>query len=139
MSVRRHFGSVRKLPSGKYQASYWHYGRRHTAAYTFDRKADAEAWLSTTETSILKGAWVDPTAGKVTLAAYAAGWIAKRSDLRPTTRAKYETLLRLHVSLTLGDVELAKVAPSSVRTWYTLSRNGIRPRRTTPTGSSGPS
>jgi hypothetical protein len=27
-SSRRHFGNVRRLPSGWYQASYWHEGRR---------------------------------------------------------------------------------------------------------------
>ncbi len=29
MPARRHFGSVRKLPSGRYQASYWHNVIRH--------------------------------------------------------------------------------------------------------------
>ncbi|MDA8046416.1 MAG: nucleotidyltransferase domain-containing protein [Actinomycetota bacterium] len=27
MPARRHFGSVRRLPSGRYQASYWHLAR----------------------------------------------------------------------------------------------------------------
>ena len=31
---RRHFGNVRKLPSGRWQASYWHQGLRHLAAGT---------------------------------------------------------------------------------------------------------
>ena len=31
MTNRRHFGNVRRLPSGRYQASYWHDGQRHTA------------------------------------------------------------------------------------------------------------
>ena len=39
MTKRRHFGNVRKLPSGRYQAAYWHEGRRHTAPMTFAAKA----------------------------------------------------------------------------------------------------
>jgi hypothetical protein len=44
---RRHFGSVRKLPSGRWQASYWHQGIRHVAADTFPATKDGEtisAW-----------------------------------------------------------------------------------------------
>ena len=29
---RRHFGNVSKLPSGRWQANYWHQGIRHVAA-----------------------------------------------------------------------------------------------------------
>jgi len=31
MTSRRDFGSVRKLPSGRYQAAYWHDGVPYTA------------------------------------------------------------------------------------------------------------
>jgi hypothetical protein len=46
MAQRRHFGSVRKLPSGRHQASYWHEGERHLAPDTFVGKTEAQAWLS---------------------------------------------------------------------------------------------
>ena len=52
---RRHFGSVRKLPSGRYQASYHQVGDRHAASDTFATKADALAWLSTVEADIRRG------------------------------------------------------------------------------------
>ena len=38
------FGTTRKLPSGRWQASYNADGRRHWA--TFDAKADADVWLA---------------------------------------------------------------------------------------------
>jgi hypothetical protein len=60
---RRHFGSVRKLPSGRYQASYWHQAGRHIAGETFLSKGDAQTWLSGMETEIKRGAWVDPIGG----------------------------------------------------------------------------
>jgi hypothetical protein len=62
MSRRRHFGSVRKLPSGRYQASYWHEGQRHIAPDTYASKTDAQVWLSAKETDINRGRWVDPSA-----------------------------------------------------------------------------
>ena len=67
-SSRRHFGSVRKRGSGRWEASYWYDGERHTATRTFDAKADALAYLSTVEADILRGAWVDPAAGRITFA-----------------------------------------------------------------------
>ncbi len=63
MPARRHFGSMRKLPSGRYQASYWHNVGRHVGLDTFPSKGDAQRWLSNIETSIHRGEWVDPVGG----------------------------------------------------------------------------
>ena len=52
---RRVFGSVRRLPSGRWQASYWHVGRRHIAEVTLLTKADANAYLAHVETQIRRG------------------------------------------------------------------------------------
>jgi integrase len=118
MTNRRHFGNVRKLPSGRYQASYWHDGARYTAPGTFAAKADALAYLATVETDLGRGGWVNPTAGKVTLAKYATEWLAGRSDLRDTTRSKYEHLLDNHILPKLGSTPISALAPSKVRSWY---------------------
>ena len=65
---RRRFGSVRKLPSGKYQARYLGPdGQTHTAPTTFRTKTDAEVWLSRIEAQISEGRWLDPFAGKTTV------------------------------------------------------------------------
>ena len=62
MPGRRRFGKLRKLPSGRYQASYLDPdGRRHTAPATFERKRDADHWLSATEIELMRGQWVTPT------------------------------------------------------------------------------
>lgn len=118
MTGRRDFGSVRKLPSGRWQASYWHDGASHKAPTTFLAKADAAAWLATVQADILRGNWLNPGAGKVTFGTYSKAWLAKRSDLRPTTKSKYASLLKLHLEPAFGDTELVKLAPSAVRSWY---------------------
>jgi integrase len=50
-------------------------------------------------------------------ATYAERWLAKRSDLRPTTRSKYESLLRRHIVPALGHYGLGKLKPADVRDW----------------------
>ena len=35
MARARSFGSIRKLPSGKYQARYWHLGKQIAAEHTY--------------------------------------------------------------------------------------------------------
>jgi hypothetical protein len=55
MTSRRHFGSVRKRASGRWQATYWHQGILHTGPNTFTTKGDALAWLSGMEVDIRRG------------------------------------------------------------------------------------
>lgn len=115
---RRHFGSVRKLPSGRYQASYWHLAERHTAEQTFATKGEAFGWLSTVEADILKGGWVARSAGSETVGDYAAAWLERRRNLRPRTRELYSYLLDHHVLPTFRDVILADMTVGRIRVWH---------------------
>jgi len=51
----RQFGSIRQLPSDRYQARYWHRGKQIPADHTFDTKRDARRWLSTIEADLVRG------------------------------------------------------------------------------------
>jgi len=116
MANRRHFGTVRKRPSGRWQAVYWQDGGLHSAG-TFATKADALARLSTVEADFRRGAWIDPSAGQVTLKKYADEWITRRPDLAVRTRELYEDLLKLHILPSLGQTAIAGLTPSRVRGW----------------------
>ena len=59
---RRTFGTVAKLPSGRYRARYFYQGVFHNAPETYRAVADANAWLTVEESKILQGTWV-PVAG----------------------------------------------------------------------------
>lgn len=118
MSGRRHFGSVRKLPSGRYQAAYWHLALRHIAEQTFVSKADAYAWLSGVETDIRRGRWVDPAGGRILFATYVDDWLGHRYDIRPRTRELYRSLIRRHLKPTFGRVPLTEISTASVRAWH---------------------
>ena len=115
---RRHFGNVRRLPSGLYQASYWHDGQRHIAATTFTQRADANAFLDAASAAIRRGDWIDPELGRISFARYADLWLAQRTDIRPRTREQYELLIKNRLKPVFGDFELAKITPVHVRSWY---------------------
>lgn len=125
MSGRRRFGSVRKLPSGRYQARYLDPSEREHSA-TFATARDAVRWLAAEEVDRQRGTWVDPRAGRITLASYARTWLDRRSDLRPTTTAKYAYLLDRHIGPALGAEAISRLTPSAVRSWY-LGLRGRHP------------
>jgi integrase len=115
---RRRFGAVRQLSSGRWQARYpGPDGLLRTAPHTFERKRDAEVWLTHTEADIKRGDWIDPDAGRVPFAEYAEAWINERPGLRMRTQELYRGLLRLHLLPTFGNRSVADVSFPTVRTW----------------------
>lgn len=118
---RRGFGSIRQLPSGRWQAAYTDPGgRRVTASTTFGAKMDAEGWLARRREEIRDGQWLPGSTTPrqvVTFGTYAAGWLDRR-DLKPRTRAHYATLLRVHLLPTFADTPLRAITPADVNEWH---------------------
>jgi integrase len=123
---KRRFGSVRQLPSGKWQARYTGPdGQPRKAPTSFDTKRAAEQWLVETEAEMLRGEWLDPDAGTIHLGDYANQWVRER-DLKARSREEYERHLRLHVRPYLGQVPLNQITPQRIRTWRAgLLANGV--------------
>jgi integrase-like protein len=114
----RRFGSVRKLPSGRYQVRYpGPDGRLRSHSQTFDRKGDAERALSLIEAQIIAGEWTDPQRGKARLGDYARDWITQRPGLRIRTVDLYRWLLAKHIEPYLGDVPIGKLNSQTIREW----------------------
>ncbi|MDQ3988251.1 MAG: N-terminal phage integrase SAM-like domain-containing protein, partial [Actinomycetota bacterium] len=114
---RRRFGWVRKLPSGRLQASYLGPdGQRRLAPETFERKGDADRWLSVVESEILRGEWMDPLLGRVSFAEFGERWI-KEHRLGDRTREEYLGLWRNHIVPFLGSIELAEFSTATIRSW----------------------
>lgn len=131
MTRRSPWGSVRRLPSGRFQARYRVGAAEHLAPQTFSTARQAHAFLATTRTAIEHGAWIDVNAATVPLADYATRWLRERALLRPRTSELYEGLLRLHILPTLGPVTLANLKPPMIRTWHAGLLSGPRPGATT--------
>src|SRR5215212_1502184 len=124
-SRRRRFGYLRQLPSKRWQASYTDPdGRRHFAPDTFDRRRDAEQWLSVVEAQMLRGEWINPVDQAVTLDEYASRWIAERPGLRPRTIDLYRWLFGKHIGPHLGRVALGEIDPARVRAWRAEAPRG---------------
>ncbi|WP_254850135.1 site-specific integrase [Pseudonocardia sp. Ae263_Ps1] len=116
---RRRFGSIRRLPSGRYQASYLtHSGHRQTAPETFDRKGDADQWLILVESQMLRREWLDPALGKALFSDYGDQWITEHK-ISARTREEYRSIWRHHIDPFLGPINLAELSPAVIRTWRT--------------------
>ncbi len=62
----RRFGSIRKLPSGRYQIRYpGPDGRLRTGADTCENKTAADRALSLIEAQLTTGEWTDPQRSRV--------------------------------------------------------------------------
>jgi integrase len=120
--ARATFGTIRQLPSGRYQAYYRHQARRIVAPTTFLTLTDARGWLSVQQASIVMGTW-NPAAAESqrraapTLSEYSAAWLASR-PLRPRTRQEYSRVLEQHLVPTFGGQPMDAITPADVRTWY---------------------
>jgi integrase len=90
-------------------------GRERTE--TFRLKRDAERRLTEVEASKLTGSYVDPRAGQVSVGAWAERWLDGQVQLKPTTRARYRSILDVHVLPRWEHVELAKVRHAEVQKW----------------------
>jgi integrase len=114
----RQFGTVRKLPSGRYQARYrGPDGQLRSAPHTFIRKTDATRWLTFKETEIRRGDWIDPLAARTPFADFAEAWVEERPNLRPKTRELYRYLLRAHILPAFRSYTVSAIAEADVRRW----------------------
>ncbi|MEV5162734.1 tyrosine-type recombinase/integrase [Streptomyces sp. NPDC053728] len=116
--IRRRFGSVRQLRSGRWQARYRDpaTGQLRSAEQTYATKTDADVALTHIEADISRGQWEDPDKGAVPFTAYADAWLRDRK-LADRSRERNEAVIRLHITPTFGSGSLADVTTSRVRAW----------------------
>lgn len=143
---RRGFGSIERLPSGKWRAYYADpVGRtvpiandkvkplRHTAPWTFITKGDAEAWLTDERRLISSGTWTSPEdrrrareleeASRLPLfSTYAERWIDQRKvkggPLADRTKDAYRDYLKRFLVPEFGHLHLDEITPGMVNDWY---------------------
>jgi integrase len=122
---RRRFGQIRKLPSGKYQASFVppNGGRRQNAPNTFVTKTDARAWLIKVETDLSRGTWLDEELGQQEFGTYARAWLRDHTKIGPRYRETCTRNLRLHMA-SLENIPLRALTPPIIREWYAAAMRG---------------
>ncbi|HET8600048.1 MAG TPA: site-specific integrase [Segeticoccus sp.] len=117
--------SIKRRSNGRWRARYYDAsGRQHSK--DFARKVDGERWLAEQSASIVTGQWVDPRAGKVTVATMAEAWLAGNPSWTEATRARNRSILERHVLPRWGRVPVSRVAFEDVQTWVSdLSASGL--------------
>lgn len=89
-----------------------HDGRQRSKS--FERKGDAQKHLATVEADLLRGTYVDPRSGRVTLAEYAEDWMSKQ-QWRHATRTLADSHMRNHIGPALGSRSLVSITRTDVQ------------------------
>jgi integrase len=108
--------SIDKRPNGKWRARWREYPAGPQKTKHFARKIDAEQFLVDLQHRLLSGTYTPPSAGQVSLAAYAADWLSRRT-WAPATHDRIERELRLHILPELGSRPLASLRRAHIEEW----------------------
>lgn len=102
--------------NGRWQAVYRDPAKRERTQ-TFDRRVDAERWLSQNQVDIGRNRWVDPRLGRITFKDWSRKWTATTVANRPSTRARDASYLKTHLEGPFGDRQIGSITHLEVRTW----------------------
>ena len=92
----------------------------------FTTKKAATAFGNTIEVNKLKGDYIDPSFGRVTIGTLAERWLGNRSGLTPSTVVNTESAYNAHVAGHWGKRRAGDIKPSDVRAWVSgLEKAGI--------------
>lgn len=106
--------AVKKLPNGRWEASYRDPQRRERVK-VFRTRAESDRWLATVKTDVARGEYIDPHLARSRFSEWADEWMATTAHLRPKTRAGYESDLRVHVLPVFGERAIGSIQQVDVR------------------------
>ncbi len=125
-------GSVQKRtdrPALPWRGRYWAPDGKQRSK-SFAKKTDAERWLRNELNKLDKGEWLDPAGGKVTVSQWSEVWLRGLTDVKPKTRAGYESLLRSRIRPEFGEHQIRQVTPAAVRAWMArMAEEGLSAAR----------
>ena len=116
-------GSVRKLPSGRYQGRLYVDSVRYSAPHTFDTKLAAQTWLKDQIKAVNAGSWEPPAKAKAEdnraplFGDYAATWLAQRG-LKPRTVEAYRHILDTYLIPVWGGQRIDTIKVKHVKAWF---------------------
>ncbi len=99
-------------------------GRQH--AKRFARRVDAEVWLCENGAAISKGAWIDPSAGRVTFEVYAETWRSSQVH-RPTTAEQVRINMTRHIVPAFKGRPIASIRTTEVQSWVKRLSEKLEP------------
>ena len=123
--VRRRFGYIRPLPSGRFHASFrTPDGSRHNAPETYRTAADAARFLDRMQQELERGHWQpDARLGQRTLRDCCEAYLEEN----PRVGERWAETCRRNMRLHLGDLldrPIATITPPMIRAWHAKALRG---------------
>lgn len=87
----------------------------------FPTKKAATDHAETLESEQRQGTWIDPAAGRITLAEWSTTWL-DALDVAANTEAQYRSLLSNHILVRFGDTALSAITGIAVTAWAKKTR-----------------
>ena len=115
----------------RYRVRYRKPDHSQTTKRGFKTRREAELFLASVEIGKADGSYLDPTHGRVTIAALGDAWLASQPHLKPSSVAVVESAWRLHVRPVWGNLLVSEVRFGAVQEWVAELTNGSshgRPR-----------
>ncbi len=107
---------VEKSGHSRWRVRYWKDDGTHGSIPGFTTKKAAQNHANQISTDQQRGTFLDPAAGKLTLAEWAQTWL-DGLDVEPATESQYRCVTRNHLVPRWGSVNLSDISGSAVRAW----------------------
>ncbi|MCE7010047.1 N-terminal phage integrase SAM-like domain-containing protein [Kibdelosporangium philippinense] len=104
-----------------WRVRYWRDDSTLGSIPGFPTKTAAEAHAGTLESEQRQGTWIDPAAGKITLAEWTVDWL-DALDVARTTEAQYRSLIKNHILPRWGTTPIANITGIAVAAWKKKTR-----------------
>lgn len=110
----------------RYRVRYRKPDGKTTDKRGFATKKAAEAWANNVEVDKMKGRYVSPTDGQVTIGELGPDWLARQTHMKQSSYRPLEASWRLRVEPEWGDTAIADILPSEVQAWISRMSSGIK-------------
>ena len=101
---------------GKWRARYRQPDGKERSQ-TFARKVDAEKFVALTEAAKIKGDWINPDLGNITVRQWSREWKKTLGGLRKSTYERDMSYLRTHILPPFGSRRLASIDRFEIERW----------------------
>ncbi|MGA7270642.1 MAG: tyrosine-type recombinase/integrase [Acidimicrobiia bacterium] len=99
-----------------------------TYTRTFRTRREAEAFESDERASRRRGNWLDPRRSEEPLRTVADRWLDSNPAKRPSSRARDDSALRVHILPGLGDRSIGSLTPSDIQRCVNYWSESLAPR-----------
>jgi integrase len=117
----------------RYRVRYRDPRHRQREKAGFRTKREAEVFVAGVTVRVARGEYVDPSAGRATVAELGAAWLANRPHLKPSTWHSLEVAWRVHVLPTWGSRRIMDLQYSEIQSWVSAMSDPARGKKSATT------